>query len=117
MTNLSTCAVCHRSIADCVVETDYCSDSCKWDDWHRTRETLEVLQTQTVGDTTYLRGYVGGTDKEVVYADRDGRLDFVVDDDIGSPRRAYRALTGETAPTKLPEQLLAEAQQRSCARN
>lgn len=74
-------------------------------------EDIEVREATTVGSTRYIRGYAQGTDREELWAQRDsGNLEFITDDNTGSPRSAYLSLTGEGAPTELGEQMQAEAE-------
>ncbi|MEY9961513.1 hypothetical protein [Streptacidiphilus sp. MAP5-52] len=70
---------------------------------------IEIMESHTVGTTTYYRGFQEGTDRESLYAQRDsGELEVLLTDDGGSPSSMYRYLTGPDAPKDLYGQLQAE---------
>ncbi|OEV12992.1 hypothetical protein [Streptomyces nanshensis] len=74
----------------------------------------EVMESKTVGDTHYTRGYIRDTEHEEVWAERgSGAIEPVTAGDSGiSAKEFWRALTEDDAPTELGEQMQFEEELR-----
>ncbi|GAA2836764.1 hypothetical protein ACFQ0M_48800 [Kitasatospora aburaviensis] len=71
--------------------------------------TFEVMESRTVGESTYVRAYQRGSEEESLWVHRAGESEQLMTSGGDSrPRDAYRTMTRPDAPTTLYEQMVEE---------